>query len=81
MGLHNLKCAPFRGGGGGVIGAAMLGLLDRDPVAGLELPESPPLPLAKGRTLLAAECGRGCWREGAALQGQHQISQRLNPRQ
>lgn len=63
--------APFRGGGGGVIGATMLGLLDRDPLAGLELPESPPLPLPNGRALLAAECGRSCCREGGPLQGRH----------
>jgi hypothetical protein len=73
--------APFRGGGGGVIGAAMLGLLDRDPFAGLELPESPPLPLANGRTLLAAECGLSFGREGAALRWQDKISEHLSPGQ
>ena len=67
-------CAPFRGGGGGVVGAAMLGLLDREPLAGLELSESPPLPLPNARTLLAAECGRSCCEEGAALHGQHKTN-------
>lgn len=58
---------PFRGGGGGVTGADRLGLV---PGLGLELPELPLPPFVAPRRLLAAEIGRSCCGEGAALQNQ-----------
>lgn len=57
------------------MGADTLGLEDRDPGPGLEPPEPPPLlpPSTRAWPIrLAADGGRSCCGDGAALQGGHQ---------